>query len=140
MPNSEYEIIQYEGKPARRYENGTIRDERGRVKHIPSHVARAIQQKQKDIARLAAIEGVNEATGKKTYFESIQALFKVRAEMAMNDRTRAGNEALRIILQGTGLGQEKVTTVQGEVKHRVIPQFPKQYLDYIDATEEDEDE
>lgn len=137
MTEKKYELIEYKGRPARQYPNGVIRSERGAILHMPSNVAKAIQRAEQDIARVAAVEGMNEATGKDDYFESIKELFRRRTEVAMNDKTRAGNEALRIVLQHTGLGQERVsvTAVQGSVTHKVVPQFPKEYIQYLQETQ-----
>jgi hypothetical protein len=139
VAESKYELIEYKGKAARRYPNGVIRDERGsRILHLPHNIALAIKHGQKDIARLAAIEGMNEATGKDDYYESVKELFKTRTKMAMNDTTRAGNEALRLILEHTGLGQDKMTTtnIQGVVQH--VPVMSDSYWQAMKELQEGE--
>lgn len=133
---SNFEIVEWEGKPAKKFENGTIY-QGGKVRYLPSHVAQAIKAQQRDIARLAAIDGMNEAIGKTSYYDSVKELIKRKTEMALTDTTRAGTEAMNAVLRHTGLGQERVTTVQGTIHH--VPEPPRPSETFLRLLEEQQD-
>jgi hypothetical protein len=128
-----YEIIEWEGKPARKYPSGLIKDERGHNLFLPPEIARAMQQARKDIARLVAGEAIAEGTNSTTPEEGAKKILSARLEVALHDKGRAGNDAARMLLIAAGYyPQDRKVEVEGHVIHKpALPEFPKEYLEYV---------
>ena len=128
-----YEVIEWEGKPARRYPSGVIRDELGHILHLPPEAARGMRQARKDIAKLVAGEAITEGTNSSTPEEGAKKILKARLEVAMTDKGRAGNDAARMILIAAGYyPQDRKIEVEGHVEHKpVYPEFPPEYLERV---------
>lgn len=113
-----YEIIGYDdnGEEIRRYPNGTLRNSKGRILQLPDYLQshqitsdnahlRLAQRKQKI---LDAIEkSVMSVTRTNVPADAIGMIVGKRAEIAMNDDTRTGNEAAKIVLSALDAYQEK---------------------------------
>jgi len=105
------------GHETRQYENGDIRDERGRLlsmgtgieNHlITSDTAHDYHRMRKE-KNLRAIESkLVDITKTRLPAEAIAAIVGKRAELAMNDDTKVGNDAARIVLQAVDAYQNRV--------------------------------
>lgn len=112
------------GRPAWEYSDGSIRGEGGRlIETIPggelitADNAREMAQRHRDAMRDAVVQGVIEGTGKATAPDAIQAVMAKRAEVAVSDTGRAGNDAARIVIDMLGLKAPDVSVTQ--VQHTI---------------------
>jgi len=130
---STYEIVQHNGRQARLYPNGDIRDDNGRVLQlgddrlqvhaITSENARQYHQMRKEKILKAVESGVMRVTNAPDPYAAISRIVERRAEVAMSDNTRAGNDAARIVLQALDALQDKAqeTTVTHVTEHKIDP-------------------
>jgi hypothetical protein len=128
-----YEIIEYEGQAARRYSSGEIRNNKGQILYTPTHVARERLRIKAVRAMERAQEGLKLATQSESAEEGWMKVVRARVHVAMTDQGRAGNDAAKLVGQATGfLIPERKVEVEGEVMHRpALPEFPKEYLDFL---------
>jgi len=104
-----YELLEIlpDGREKRRYPNGDIRDNNGRLIQIPERVtdmtitdetsAHFRQLRQQKM--LKAIEnGLMRVTDAPNPSEAVAHIVSKRAEIAMTDNGRAGNDAAKIVL------------------------------------------
>ena len=129
----DYEIIEWEGKPAKRYPSGLIKDEHGHNLYLPPEIARAMRQARKDIAKLVAGEAIAEGTNSVTPEEGAKKILRARLEVALHDKGRAGNDAARMLLIAAGYyPQDRKIEVEGHVEHRpILPDFPPEFVEYV---------
>jgi len=127
-----YEIIEYEGQEARRYPDGVIRSTKGYVLSLPPDVARELERRRRAIGEERAREGIMKGTQSDTPEDAVMKIVRARAIVAITDQGRPGNDAAKLVLQAAGyLNPEKTVQVSGEVNHKVAPQLPQDYLDYV---------
>jgi len=111
----DYKIIEFKGKQAREYPDGSIRDELGRMlakldnngMDITPTNARDFHKMRKEKILKAVEEGVMRVTDAPNPAEAIGRLVGKRAEIAMNDNTRTGNDAAKIVLMAMDALQDK---------------------------------
>jgi len=116
---SEYTEVEYKGMVARRYPNGDIRNERGQVLKLADnspllneHAITSENAHEKHLQRkekiLRAIEtGVMRVTDAPNPYEAISRIVEKRAEVALNDSGRAGNDASKIVLMALDALQDR---------------------------------
>lgn len=129
-----YELIKIEedGTEWRKYPNGYIRDQKGRILVLPEHIREnhlitpekhAEYMKRRKERYMAAMEaGVTEGLQAYGVEEAIAKIMAKRAQVAVSDDGRAGNDAAKLILQALDAFQEK------QVKHEHV-QRQEYYLD-----------
>ena len=123
----DYEIIEYEGKEARKYPNGVIRGEHGHVLYFPPEIGRAMVQR-KEWGKLSAGEALAKATDSETPEEGWSKIIAKTVRVALENDQRPGNDAVRLIGQATGYLQDaRQLEVKGQVNH--VPQFPPWYFE-----------
>lgn len=110
MNEKAYEVIELpDGRPGRRYPNGIIRDEWGHIQSgsetkgaITKENAREMQKRGAETRRrnfqAATRRGIAEAAETETVSEAIQKIMKKRAEVALTDDGRAGNDATKLLM------------------------------------------
>jgi hypothetical protein len=113
-----YELIEIrdDGTEVRRYEDGTIRNQRGQMLVLPdslpplitSENAHEYHKMRKDKILRAIESRVMDITKTKIPADAIGAIVAKRAKIAMEDNTRIGNEAAKIVLQVIDAYQDKV--------------------------------
>lgn len=128
-----YEIIEYEGKEARKYPNGVIRSPKGYIVFMPPEIARGMERQRKVSGEERAREGIKLATQSESPEEAVMKIIRARALVAMTDNGRAGNDAAKLVLVASGfLTPERKVEVNGEIRHNaVLPEFPPKYLERI---------
>lgn len=113
-----YEIIEFNGKPARKYPDGAIRNEKGQLMQFPpslegkniqnSEQASALAKRRKQLYLEAIEQGLQDAApGYGTPHEAVRHIIKKRAQVAMSDEGRAGNDAARLVLEAADALQDK---------------------------------
>lgn len=123
-----YEVIEYEGQPARKYADGSIRDEKGHwlVRSSPAPLfttenASEMGKRRKQKMLEAVEQGVMDATEMPNPYEAVSLLIKVRAQVALEDKGRAGNEAAKMVLEALDAKPDKQSeTVQTQRMEYVI--------------------
>lgn len=120
---SDYELIEYEGEPARKYPNGEIRHHiRGYVLKFPPEHGRALANRKKDLAQEAALEGLTKGTGSKTAEEAWAKIVATKAKGALENDDRAGTEMARFVGKATGfIDDNRQVEVSGQVNHVPVP-------------------
>lgn len=125
--------IIHEGKPARLYANGDIRDLRGRIVKlgddrmrqyaITSETAHEFHQKRKEKILKAIEAGVMRVTDAPDPYAAISRIVEKRAEVALQDNNKAGNDAARIVLQALDALQDRrqETTVTNRQEYSIDP-------------------
>ena len=120
------EITLRDGRIARDYGDGIPRNERGHIiqkqENAPviTHENARIYHAMRKAKILAAIESrVQDVTKTNAPADAIAAIVAKRATVAMNDDTRTGNEAAKIVLSALDAYQEKrsadePTTIRNE--------------------------
>ena len=115
LPKYELLSVDADGNEVRRYRDGSTRDQRGRTlafipggnELITAETARAYHAKRK-AKILAAIESkLTDITRTTVPADAIAAIVGKRAEIAMNDDTRTGNDAAKIVLSAVDAYQDK---------------------------------
>jgi hypothetical protein len=117
--NVHYELLGHDERgEIRRYQDGTLRDQNGRARTlVPSMVAQQItaetahtMHKLRKQKILDAIESkLKDVTKTKIPADAIAAIVGKRAQIAMTDDTRTGNEAAKIVLAAVDAYQDKAT-------------------------------
>lgn len=123
-----YELLGYDdmGNEIRLYQDGRKRNQKGQLLELPSDLEShqitsdnahlRLQQRKQKI--LDAIEkSVMTVTRTNVPADAIGAIVAKRAEIAMTDDTRTGNEAARIVLQAIDAYQNRVTDSQQTVNN-----------------------
>ena len=129
---AEYEIIEYEGKEARKYPDGVIRSPRGYIVFIPPEIARQHREQRTAKAKMSAEQALAQGTKSETPEEGWGKILMARIDVALNDKGRAGNDAARLVGIAAGyLTQERKLEVEGNVDHKVTPQLPPEYHKYL---------
>lgn len=129
--NMDYTIVEFNGQQARQYPNGDIRNEYGQVLKlgnnrldvhtITSENAHSFHKMRKEKVLKAIEAGVMRVTDAPNPAEAIGYIVSKRAELAMTDNTRVGNDAARIVLQALDAFQDKTQeSIQTERKELVI--------------------
>lgn len=133
-PRSKSEIITYEGKPARKYPDGTIRNERGQVVTRTPESAKALADRRHQLAKDAIISGVKKATGEPTFYKAIEKLAAVRAEVAMKDKGRAGNDAYtKLLIQMDAYRPNQQVEVRNiQQNNSLNVEMPQAFYDALD--------
>jgi hypothetical protein len=119
MTTSTYVLLSKDdnGNEVRQYDNGTIRNEKGQLLQLPerleSHLITSENTREYSTLRkqkiLDAIEkGLQDVTKTRLPSDAIAAIVSRRAEIAMKDDTRIGNEAAKIVLQAVDAYQNRV--------------------------------
>lgn len=104
-----------DGIEHRQYENGDIRNQYGHMlaplkggnEIITSETARTYQQLRKQKILNAIEKRVMDVTRTNVPYDAIAHIVGKRAEIAMKDETRTGNEAAKIVLQAMDAYQPK---------------------------------
>lgn len=122
-----YELLEVkeDGTEIRKYEDGTIRNQKG---HALTKLPNEGHEITVDNARhyhalrkakiLHAIEAkITDITRTNAPAEAIAAIVGKRAEIAMKDKTRTGNDAAKIVLSAVDAYQEKQTAVTNTERH-----------------------
>lgn len=144
----EAEEITYNGKPAKRYPDGTIRHVRGYILFLPPEVAAQRRYQGVEKSRIAAEEALARATNTETAEEGWSKIIEAKTKIALEDKGRAGNDAARLVGIAAGFyNKTQVVQVDKKVTHGLAP-FPREYTDYlkkkngsvIDAEFEDSDD
>lgn len=105
------------GDEIRQYENGVLRNQHGRILQLPEYLQshqittdnahiRLQQRKQKILESIE--KSVMDVTKTRLPSDAIGAIVGKRAEIAMTDETRVGNEAAKIVLQAMDAYQNRV--------------------------------
>ena len=114
-----YEIVEIlpDGQEIRRYENGDLRNQNGHMiqpiegQNIITHdTARSHHKMRKDKILQAIESRLQDVTKMSAPAEAIAAIVGKRAEIAMKDKTRTGNEAAKIVLGAVDAYQDKQET------------------------------
>jgi hypothetical protein len=119
----DYKIIEYKGKQAREYPDGSIRDELGRMvtkldnggHDITPTNAHEYHKMRKEKILKAVEDGLMRVTDAPNPAEAIGRLVEKRARLAMTDNTRVGNDAAKIVLAALDAlpdRKQEVTQVQ----------------------------
>lgn len=115
----QYEVIEHEGKQARRYPDGSIRNERGHMlvplpgKHtITSEDAATLAQRKQERKREAIMRGANAvvADGGKfdgTDLDFVEAIAEAQAIKALNPDDPKSTDAARFLLTEAGLSEAR---------------------------------
>jgi hypothetical protein len=119
--------IRDDGTEVRQYPNGDIRNQKGQIiesVNLSAHAitpdnARQYHAMRKDKILRAIESRVMDITKTNIPADAIGAIVGKRAEIAMNDDTRTGNEAAKIVLQALDAYQQKdtgdkTTTIRNE--------------------------
>lgn len=111
-----YTLVEYNGNTYRDYGDGILRNERGQLAVKPENSPSItsdnahIYLAQRKAKILQAIESkLTDITKTRLPSEAIAAIVGKRAEIAMNDDTRTGNEAAKIVLSAVDAYQNKQT-------------------------------
>ena len=120
---AKYTLLKVEnGIEYRQYENGAIRNQNGQIIQLPddsplltehaitSDNAHTYHQMRKDKILKAIENRVMDVTKTNIPAEAIGAIVGKRAEIAMKDDTRIGNEAAKIVLSAIDAYQDKAET------------------------------
>lgn len=116
-PKYELLEIRQDGTEVRRYQNGDIRNQNGRLLERPdshrmheitSENAHRYHQMRKEKILRAIESRVMDITKTNIPADAVGAIVAKRAEIAMKDNTRIGNEAAKIVLQAIDAYQDKV--------------------------------
>ena len=112
-----YEIIEFKGQPARLYhKDGSIRDEKGHVLKKPDYImkysitselSKEYRSRRKELMLQAVEDGVIKATKAADPYAAMSRIIQRRAEVAMKDDGRAGNEAAKIVMEALDAYQDK---------------------------------
>lgn len=118
-----YELISVEnGVERRKYPNGDIRDQNGRLLERPERVkaneitpenARAMVARRREKMLEAVEQGVMRATDAPDVHAAVARIMETRAKVALQDKGRAGNDAARLVLAALDAMPEK----QAEIVH-----------------------
>lgn len=116
-----YELLGYDevtGNEIRLYQDGSKRNQNGRLIELPSDVydnpvitsenARDYHRMRKQKILDAIEQSVMDVTRTKLPSQAIGAIVGRRAEIAMKDDSRVGNEAAKIVLQAIDAYQNRV--------------------------------
>lgn len=128
-----FEVIEYEGKPARKYPNGDIRNEHGNLIKISPERAFEMQKRRKEQGTQVARQAIKKYTQSATVAEGIEKIVGKRVELAMKGTGRDSNDAARLALLMAGayaVNQplEVKTNIQ---QNNVRYELPKEYLDAL---------
>lgn len=117
-PNKKYVLqsVDENGNEVRLYNDGSLRNQNGQLlqlspmltHQITSENAREYHKMRKDKILRAIEDKVKDITKTKLPADAIAAIVGKRAEIAMNDSTRIGNDAAKIVLQALDAYQDKV--------------------------------
>ena len=119
----DWELIETkpDGSEVRKYPNGDLRNEKGHLLEAPARIketqittetASAMGKRRKEKIIEAVEQGVMKVTAKGTPEEAVGALIAKRAQIAMNDDGRTGNEATKIVLGAMDAMPDKVVEMQ----------------------------
>lgn len=112
-----FELIEVkeDGTEVRKYEDGTLRNQNGRMLALPeglplitSENAHSFHRMRKEKTLRAIEERVMDVTKTKIPSDAIGRIVAKRAEIAMRDKGRVGNEAAKIVLAAMDAYQDKV--------------------------------
>lgn len=154
MNEKEYSIVLRDGEELRDYGDGTLRRANGTIAYLPSEVSRDRILQRWNNGQAAAMNAMMKELNAETPEEAAELLLRKTVRVAMEDNTRVGNDAARLILRQSGFLQTNVKTVQGQVTHRnelVIDDQTRTMIerlarmkrsedDYIDVAEDDDEE
>lgn len=140
--------VRPDGTEVRQYENGDIRDQNGRM-IVPLHGqelgiitpenARLRHQQRKEKILNAIEQNIMKVTRTNVPAEAIAHIVGKRAEIAMTDNTRVGNEASRIVLQALDAYQDKQQeTIQTQRHEYVIDDDTMRVIERMIAVKRDE--
>jgi hypothetical protein len=125
IPMAQYQVIgtDTDGKEIRLYESdGSIRNWRGQllVKHpqaveITADTTHDYTKRRKQKILDAIEQNVMDITRTNVPADAIGKIVGKRAEIAMNDNTRTGNDAARLVLQAIDAYQDKVDNTRTNV-------------------------
>lgn len=113
---ADYELLETlpDGTERRRYPNGSIRDQNGRMLERPDYLpvitsdtAYLLHRKRKEKYLQAIEAAVTHVTSANTPAEAAGYIVAKRAKVAMSDDGRAGNEAAKIVLAAMDALQDK---------------------------------
>jgi hypothetical protein len=126
LSTDKYDLLGYDEKgEIRRYRDGTLRNENGWAREkIPNdgyeitHENARSYHAMRKAKILRAIEAkVQDVTKTNAPAEAIAAIVGKRAEIAMKDKTRTGNDAAKIVLSAVDAYQVKETVTQQTTRH-----------------------
>lgn len=127
-----YEIIGYNdnGDEIRLYADGSKRNSKGQLIELPRDVyhnpiitsenVHEYHKARKEKILQAIEQSVMDITKTKLPSEAIGAIVAKRAEIAMKDETRVGNEAAKIVLQAIDAYQNRVDTSTNVVRNELV--------------------
>ena len=119
-----YEVIGHDDKhgEVRKYNDGYIRNARGQIIVLPETLPQITTENAHEYLAmrkakiLRAIEArVQDVTKTNAPAEAIAAIVGKRAEIAMKDNTRTGNEAAKIVLSAVDAYQEKAMVTRSDI-------------------------
>lgn len=124
---AQYEVIGTDenGREIRRYEDGSIRDNKGRMvvkldspaPLLNPELVRQYRQARKERILEAVEKGLTDVTRTRLPEEAISAIVKKRAKIALTDNGKAGNDAARIVLQVIDAYQNKGEETTHTTRH-----------------------
>lgn len=135
-----FEVIEYQGKPARLYPNGTIRGKHGHIVGQSSERGSDLRKRRNQQGTETAREAIRRATKSETFDEGFAKIVSKRVEVAMTDTGRAGNDAARwLSMVADAYNPTRVLDVQGTVTHKAqAPQLPESYYRALEALAREE--
>lgn len=120
-----YELLSVDdnGNEIRLYEDGSKRNQRGQLVEFPVEIynnpiitsdnVHEYHRMRKEKILLSIEKSVMDVTKTKIPAEAVGRIVGKRAEIAMKDKTRVGNEAAKIVLQAIDAYQNKVSADNG---------------------------
>lgn len=147
-----YRVIGYtdDGMEVREYADGSKRDSKGRLLSLPerleSHLITSENAHDYHKARKAKIlqsieQSVMDVTKTRLPSDAIGAIVGKRAQIAMTDDSRVGNEAAKIVLQAIDAYQNRVDTSTNVLRNElVLDDNTRALLERLAQMKRDDDE
>lgn len=127
-----FQIVIHEGRELRDYGDGSLRDEKGIVRHVNSAVARERGMQRYYKGKEAVAQALQDYYNTESPEEGLYKLALKKIAIADQDNTRVGNEAFRMVLKSSGYIDDG--TMQRREEHRIPEvrfELPKEFQDAL---------